>query len=692
MKKRIHMKKGLCMTLLLCMLLPVMLAAPTALQASAEPAELKNVSLGCSYTSTAPYTQDADKYENNYRDKLFNELTDGKKGQSDMGSEWYAFTQAESEVVIDLGKKVSDLSHFTAEFSYQKTSSVYLPTEVLVYGSDQADGGFVELGRLSDITEDESKSGYPQYPGVHAFELDLAQTASYRYIKMTIKKSSGFCVFLSEVEVFSGYVSEFAFTDKRVVIQNDQVRGISEKKGVQTLRDMVNSVMGVSLLDAKGDPKTSGFFATGDRIVKKGADGQEKAYTVIIDGDVNGDGAVTALDCFKIRRHILVNNNLLKDCYLAAADCNGNGGCDAPDYLQIRRHFFALTNLYQKYEANLYNHVKMSYEIPDRYSDAYQDPFDVQTFEKMDVELKNGVYHITYHAPDGATWSVTFVKKRWGVWMLGAMEYTTANGAKKRLMDASTDYEWVMQCGAETSPTFRGGNHADYGLKEWDANNTANSNDRLLDITFYDAKSGKKLEIASGQKVTADGLRVVLHTNIYEKEYEKRNVLINVEKLYLFNGTDIHLASKLDIVKDTKFIRSYSAMLPVLKQYGNYVRLYNGDNVVKTIQTPLVGTSNYGNNFSNGNVATRAEFWGENEPACHLNVEIFNPEDQCLDSADETKVWDMNPHSNKVYFSMFGDSQKMVKQGTQWNFHTKWSFAYLPDFVNPEQPDEKLGF
>ena len=339
----------------------------------------------------------------------------------------------------------------------------------------------------------------------------------------------------------------------------------------------------------------------------------------------------------------------------------------------------------------------MEYDIPENFNDAYTDVFEISDLKQMRILYNEnaGSYSFYYDYPEGGTYMTQLVRKRWGMYMLGAIQHRNASGVQANIIGASTDFEWVLRCGPTqgTSGTFRGGNHGDYTLSDWNAEDTTKTNDHFIDMTFYDASTGEKVEPQSGVEMTVNGLRVVMHDNIYDGEYNQANVMINVERIYLFNGEDVFLQSKLYMTRNTYFQMSYSCMMPIMKQYGNWTKFYNEDGTEKLVQTPLTGTSNYGNNFSNGNNATKVEMWGEQYPAYHMTMQIYNPEDMFYRSTDYVKLWDMNPSSNKLYFSSFAlGTAKLVRKGTEWDFRSSWSFSYQPDFVCPTEPDEKLGF
>ena len=339
----------------------------------------------------------------------------------------------------------------------------------------------------------------------------------------------------------------------------------------------------------------------------------------------------------------------------------------------------------------------MEYEIPENFNDAYTDVFEVADLKPMRILYNEnaGSYSFYYDYPEGGNYMTQLVKNRWGMYMLGAIRHTDASGVQANIIGASTDFEWVLRCGPTegTSGEFRGGNHGDYTRSDWTAEDTSMTNDHFIDMTFYDAETGEKIEPQNGVEMTVNGLRVVIHDNIYDGEYTQENVMINVERIYLFNGEDVFLQSKLYMTRHTYFKMSYSCMMPIMKQYGNWTKFYNEDGTEKLVQTPLTGTSNYGNNFSNGNNAAKVEMWGEQYPAYHMTMQIYNSEDMFYRSSDYVKLWDMNPSSNKLYFSSFNlNAPTRVRKGTEWDFRSSWSFSYQPDFVCPAEPDEKLGF
>ena len=97
---------------------------------------------------------------------------------------------------------------------------------------------------------------------------------------------------------------------------------------------------------------------------------------------------------------------------------------------------------------------------------------------------------------DGHSVKVTMVKTAWGTWNLGRYDATeNATGKTVTLNPGGTDWEYVYRVGETAGDiTFCGGNHG---------------NEKLVDIKFYDAKSGRELN----DNDTADGVGVFCGTN-----------------------------------------------------------------------------------------------------------------------------------------------------------------------------------
>ncbi len=114
----------------------------------------------------------------------------------------------------------------------------------------------------------------------------------------------------------TGFVTGFAAGETA-----EDYDGLTIKKGTQTLSG-------------------TAAIATGNTATYNG-----KTYTVVILGDVNGDGKVNSTDFMQVRRHYL-KLFTLTGANLEAADVNKDGKVNSTDFMQVRRHFLSLFNLY----------------------------------------------------------------------------------------------------------------------------------------------------------------------------------------------------------------------------------------------------------------------------------------------------------------------------------------------------------
>ncbi len=112
-------------------------------------------------------------------------------------------------------------------------------------------------------------------------------------------------------------------------------------------------------LSADGRIELKGFFDESHVAIKEGivATGitftlcfnqKEYTYTIIIKGDVNGDGFIYATDYVKIRNHIM-GKSTLNGAFLLAADINNDGFIYATDYVQIKNHIMGKSKIHQTF-------------------------------------------------------------------------------------------------------------------------------------------------------------------------------------------------------------------------------------------------------------------------------------------------------------------------------------------------------
>ena len=91
--------------------------------------------------------------------------------------------------------------------------------------------------------------------------------------------------------------------------------------------------------------KKSGIIASGDKIKIK-TPREEKSYTIVIYGDVNGDGKIAATDYVAIKNHIM-DIKKLSDFELLCADVNHDKKVAATDYVAIKNHIMDIKKITQ---------------------------------------------------------------------------------------------------------------------------------------------------------------------------------------------------------------------------------------------------------------------------------------------------------------------------------------------------------
>ena len=344
------------------------------------------------------------------------------------------------------------------------------------------------------------------------------------------------------------------------------------------------------------------------------------------------------------------------------------------------------------------NNVRMEYKMYDNFFDGYTDVFGAPDYREMTFSrLDEKTYRVAYTDDLGGLFTADIVKKAWGVWNMGAMSYAEKCGATHNMTSSATDYEFAFRATGKTPMSIRGGNHGNYPKdKNWVyyVDDSSYFNDHLIDLAFYDGESGERIVLdQEGESVCVHGLRMVMHHNIYEMNYTEDNVLMCCERSYLYNGLDVNMDAHLLMAQDVSFGKSFTAMLPIYKTYGNCAMFYKADGSSVFMKTPL---SNTVNETVLGVNSTRMEVWGEPNPACHLLVMLHTPEDQFKSSSDDGKGYAgfremLGGISNKLYCSAFSNPCVM-KAGEHLHFKTTWSFSYQPDFVTPDcEPDFWVG-
>jgi len=169
-------------------------------------------------------------------------------------------------------------------------------------------------------------------------------------IYLDIKIGQGTMRLISNVKVKEGKISEEEMLKSLGLIKKEQyLMGISLQTEIKKFRETIASNQKVtlkSLKNASNKEETSGIIKTGMKLTLV-LNEQEYQYTIVIKGDVNGDGYIYATDYVKVKNHIM-GKTKLTGAYLIAADIDNDKNIYATDYVKIKNHIMEKSLIVQK--------------------------------------------------------------------------------------------------------------------------------------------------------------------------------------------------------------------------------------------------------------------------------------------------------------------------------------------------------
>jgi hypothetical protein len=110
----------------------------------------------------------------------------------------------------------------------------------------------------------------------------------------------------------------------------------SDVSNILTKVRTLDSNIQVVVKKADGSQITSGIVATG-MTISITTNSSTVNYTIVIRGDVNGDGKLSAIDYVKLRNY-LDGVSSLQGAYLKSTDTSDDGKTSALDYVKLRNH------------------------------------------------------------------------------------------------------------------------------------------------------------------------------------------------------------------------------------------------------------------------------------------------------------------------------------------------------------------
>ena len=126
------------------------------------------------------------------------------------------------------------------------------------------------------------------------------------------------------------------------------INGISLGATASSITSKLSQAKSVSIVNSSGKNITgSTKLGTGSIITVTDLDGKTKYnYTVVMYGDVNGDGAITSADYIMIKNYIM-GKNKLSSAALKGADPNRSNSVNSADYITIKNYIMGKVNINQ---------------------------------------------------------------------------------------------------------------------------------------------------------------------------------------------------------------------------------------------------------------------------------------------------------------------------------------------------------
>ena len=137
-------------------------------------------------------------------------------------------------------------------------------------------------------------------------------------------------------------------TSKTYTVGSKYITGIQPgTKASTVLKNLTATGATLKIVGTDGKEK-SGAVATSDVVQLYDGSGKKiSSYTIVLYGDVNGDGEINVLDMIKVNRHVL-GLTKLSGAYLEAGDANRAGdGVNVLDMIYINRHSLGLATIRQ---------------------------------------------------------------------------------------------------------------------------------------------------------------------------------------------------------------------------------------------------------------------------------------------------------------------------------------------------------
>ncbi len=118
-------------------------------------------------------------------------------------------------------------------------------------------------------------------------------------------------------------------------VRDGYLLGLPAGSTAQTLAENLNDSQYIRIFDGETEVEPEGTLATGMTVKLMNGEAVLDSLTLIVTGDVNGDGKISILDMVSIKSHNL-DIQTLADAAALAADYNCDGKLSVLDYVQVK--------------------------------------------------------------------------------------------------------------------------------------------------------------------------------------------------------------------------------------------------------------------------------------------------------------------------------------------------------------------
>ena len=142
-----------------------------------------------------------------------------------------------------------------------------------------------------------------------------------------------------------------------VLVKSDGITSTTYRIGVNTVSGVLknttvaqliaglnNDAASLHVYKADGTELTEGVVGTGMAVVLFEADAEKDRLTIVVKGDVNGDGGITISD-YTLARLDILGLKALEGVFRTAADVNGDGAVSISDYTLMRLDILGIKSI-----------------------------------------------------------------------------------------------------------------------------------------------------------------------------------------------------------------------------------------------------------------------------------------------------------------------------------------------------------